>query len=70
MIELKKHVETLIARAANAPRSEEAMRFSQAALNAANAMCSLKTFRWDPAPTPTQTPEEAQQTDSALQSQE
>jgi len=38
----KKEVETLIDKAANAEKSEDAMRFSQAACNAANAMCSLR----------------------------
>ena len=38
----KKQVETLINKAATAERSEDAMRFSQAACNAANAMCALK----------------------------
>jgi len=37
-----RHVETLIGKAAAAEKSEDAMRFSQAACNAANAMCSLK----------------------------
>lgn len=39
--ELKKHVETLIAKAANAERADDAMKFSQAALNAANATYPL-----------------------------
>lgn len=39
--ELSKHVESLIEKAANAKTSEDAMRLSQAACNAANAMCSL-----------------------------
>ena len=42
MNELKKHVETMIAKAAKADKSDDAMKFSQAALNAANAMCSLR----------------------------
>ena len=41
MDELKKNVETLINHAAKASDSADAMRYSQAALNAANAMCSL-----------------------------
>ncbi len=41
MTELKAHVETMIAKAAEAEKSEDAMRFSQAAVNAANAMCAL-----------------------------
>lgn len=42
MPELKTNVESLIAKAAQAAKSEDAMRFSQAALNAANAMCSIQ----------------------------
>lgn len=39
MIEdLKKHVESLIEKAAQAPKSEDALRFSQSALNAAHAI--------------------------------
>jgi len=41
MQDLKKHVETLIAEAAKAKDSGDAMRFAQAAVNAANAMCAL-----------------------------
>lgn len=41
MSELQKHVESMIEKAASADKSEDALRFSQAALNAANAMCSL-----------------------------
>lgn len=41
MTELKKHVEEMIAKAAKTDKPDEAMKFSQAALNAANAMCSL-----------------------------
>lgn len=39
---MEKHVEALIKKAAEAASADSAMRFSQAALNAANAMCSLK----------------------------
>lgn len=39
--DLKKHVETMVKRAAEAVDSGDAMRFSQAAQNAANAMCAL-----------------------------
>lgn len=42
MTELKKCVESMVAKAENADKSEDALRFSQAALNAANAMCSLE----------------------------
>ena len=38
-----KHVEALIKKAAEAEKSEDAMRFSQAACNAANAVCSMKS---------------------------
>lgn len=38
----KSNVEALLKKAAEAARSEDAMRFSQAASNAANAMCALK----------------------------
>ena len=34
-------VKTMIAKAAKAEKSEDAMRFSQAATNAANALCTL-----------------------------
>jgi hypothetical protein len=37
-----KEVESLIDKAAKAENPEDALRLSQAALNAANAMCSLK----------------------------
>ena len=42
MTDKNKDVEALIAKAAVADKSEDAMRFSQAACNAANAMCALK----------------------------
>lgn len=45
MSEEKKSVEALIAKAAEAEKSEDAMRFSQAACNAANALCSLADAR-------------------------
>lgn len=35
-------VKELIAKAAKTAKSEDAMRFSQAACNAANALCALK----------------------------
>jgi hypothetical protein len=41
-VEKMKAIEFLIERAAKAEKSEDAMRFSQAACNSANAMCSLK----------------------------
>lgn len=42
MSDSKAHVEALIKKAAATHTSDEAMKFAQAALNAANAMCSLK----------------------------
>ena len=42
---MEKHVEALIAKAAAADKSEDAMRFSQAACNAANAMCALDNIK-------------------------
>jgi hypothetical protein len=41
MEDLKKHVETLIEKAARAHGAADALHYSQAALNAANAICSL-----------------------------
>lgn len=38
-----KAVEDLIGKAAAALKSDDALRFSQAACNAANAMCALET---------------------------
>lgn len=37
------HVETLLAKAVEAKDSGDAMRFAQAACNAANALCAVKT---------------------------
>lgn len=37
-----KEIVALIEKAAKAEKSEDALRFSQAACNAANAMCALK----------------------------
>jgi hypothetical protein len=37
----KEQIESLITKAERAEKSEDALRFSQAALNAANALCSL-----------------------------
>ena len=42
MIDKSSEVATLIEKAAKAPDSGDAMRFTQAAANAANAMCALK----------------------------
>lgn len=41
MSDMRKHVEELVGKAAKAEKSEDAMRFSQAACNAANAMAVL-----------------------------
>ncbi|WP_189384619.1 MULTISPECIES: hypothetical protein [unclassified Mesorhizobium] len=41
MSETKKYVEGMIAKAGKSEKSEDAMRFSQAACNAANAMATL-----------------------------
>ena len=40
--ELKKYVEEMIEKAANSEKSDDALKFSQAACNAANAMAQLK----------------------------
>lgn len=40
--EMSKHVEALVKKAAEAPESNDALKFSQAAANAANAMCALQ----------------------------
>jgi hypothetical protein len=42
-IDKSEEVTALIDKAAKAEKSEDALRFSQAACNAANAMCALKT---------------------------
>lgn len=42
MIDKTKEVETLADKAAKADKSEDALRFSQAACNVANAMCAVK----------------------------
>ena len=44
---MEKHVEALIKKAAEAPMSDDAMRFAQAACNAANAMCGLAGAKRD-----------------------
>lgn len=43
MSDIKKHVEELVVKAAKAGDSSDAMRFSQAAQNAANALLTLTT---------------------------
>lgn len=39
------HVEKLIEKAASADKADDAMKFSQAACNAANAMCALASSK-------------------------
>lgn len=43
----KKHVKTLIEKAAEAKQSHDALHFSQAACNAANALCALGNVKSD-----------------------
>lgn len=43
MKDVTQEVEKLIQKAAVANKSEDALRFSQAACNAANAMCAVRT---------------------------
>ncbi len=43
MTDVKKYVEDMIKKAGEATKADDAMKFSQAALNAANAMCSVKS---------------------------
>lgn len=43
MSDLKTEVEALIKKASASEKPDDAMKFAQAALNAANAMCSLET---------------------------
>lgn len=42
---MEKHVETLVAKSADAVDSGDAMRFSQAANNAANALITLRNMK-------------------------
>lgn len=42
---MEKHVEELVSKAAKAAKSEDAMRFAQAALNAANAVIGLSDLK-------------------------
>lgn len=44
---MEKHVEEMITKAAKADKSDDALKFSQAACNAANALCALaSTGKW------------------------
>lgn len=45
MTENKSEVEALIAKAASSDKPDDAMKFAQAALNAANALCSLHSVK-------------------------
>lgn len=45
-----KQVEELIDKAAKADKSEDAVRYSQAACNVANSLCSLKVATNNPHP--------------------
>lgn len=47
MSDLKNQVETLIEKAGNAEKSDDALKYSQAATNAAHAMCALVTAEKD-----------------------
>lgn len=42
------HVNELITKAAKTEKADDAMKFSQAACNAANAMCSLNAAKREP----------------------
>lgn len=42
---LAKHVEKLIEKAAGTEKADEALKFSQGAANAANALCALAVYR-------------------------
>jgi len=41
MVELKKHAEKMVERAGTSDKADDALKFSQAALNAANAIRQL-----------------------------
>ena len=41
--DMTKHVQDLIAKAAKSDKADDALKFSQAACNSANALCALKT---------------------------
>ncbi len=45
MSEMKKHVEKLIEKAGTAEKADDALKFSQAACNSANAMCGLQAVQ-------------------------
>lgn len=41
----EKHIEALIEKAAKSEKSDDALKFSQAACNAANAVCSVESAK-------------------------
>ena len=45
MSNIEKHVQDMVSKAASADKSDDALRFSQAACNAANALCALGVAR-------------------------
>jgi len=45
MEDQEKQIKELIAKAAKADKSDDALKFSQAAFNSANALCSLNTAK-------------------------
>ena len=42
---MEKHVQDMIEKAAKADKSDDALKFSQAACNAANAMCAMASAK-------------------------
>lgn len=48
--EMKQSVEAMILKAAKAEKSDDALKFSQAACNAANALCALSSVKQDENP--------------------
>ena len=46
-IDVRKEIESLVKKAEQAEKSEDAMRFSQAACNAANAMACVRSIKKD-----------------------
>lgn len=42
---MEKHVEEMITKAAKAEKSDDALKFSQAACNAANAICAVASSK-------------------------
>lgn len=42
---MEKHVEALVKKASEVASADEAMKFAQAACNAANAMCAVASFK-------------------------